>query len=170
MTEQQNTATEANAVHHATKRGADTALAKRAISPDSHRAVHEGRISLDEARELGQEGSPYGPAKKTVSKNDRSRECACGCGESTRGIWKQGHDARLPGLVLRAYIGEIELTDEQHEHAERRDLFAKAEAKVAAQKAKDEAKAAKTAEAQRRKEGEVERVKAEEEANKKPKK
>ncbi len=36
-------------VHHQTKKGADMALAKKQISPDSHKAVHEGRISLDEA-------------------------------------------------------------------------------------------------------------------------
>ncbi len=164
MTEQ-NTTPEATApettVHHQTRKAADMSLAKKAISPDSHRAVLAGDLSLEEARELGREGSPFGPAPKTVAKNDRSRECACGCGERTAGgVWRMGHDARLPGLVLRAYMGEIELTDEQHEHAQKRDLFAKAEAKVAARKAKEEAKAARKAEAQRRKEGEAERRRA----------
>ena len=70
----------ANEVHHKTRKAADLALAKRQISPDSHRAVHEERITLEEARELGREGSPYGPTPKVVSKNDRTRSCMCGCG------------------------------------------------------------------------------------------
>lgn len=134
MTEQNvapgTTPPDATAVHHQTKRAADLALAKKAISPDSHKAVQEGRISLDEARELGRNAGPSGPAVR-VNKNDRTRPCACQCGEYTGSTWKQGHDARLPGLVLQSLKGEIELTDEQREHAERRDLFAKAEAKLA---------------------------------------
>jgi hypothetical protein len=48
-------------VHHKTKKAADLALAKKAISPDSHRAVHEGRITVEEAQSLGRDGSPFGP-------------------------------------------------------------------------------------------------------------
>ncbi len=141
-----------NKVHGNTKKAADMSLAKKAISPDSHRAVLAGDLSLEEARELGREGSPFGPTPKTANKNDRTRECACGCGERTAGgVWRMGHDARLPGLVLRAYMGEIELTDEQHEHAQKRDLFAKAESKVAARKAKEEARAARKAEREAKK-------------------
>ena len=125
-------ATPETAVHHATRKAADISLAKKAISPDSHRAVLAGGLSLEEARELGRSAGPGGPAGR-VNKNDRTRLCACQCGEYTRAgsTWKQGHDARLPGLVLRSLKGEIELTDEQREHAERRDLFARAEAKLA---------------------------------------
>jgi hypothetical protein len=137
-------------VHGNTRKAADMDLAKKTISPDSYKAVHEGRITLDEARELGRKGSPFGPAPKTVSKNDRSRPCACGCVQLTRGgTWIPGHDARLPGLVMQAVKGEIQLTDEQREHADKRDLFARAEAKITAQKAKAEARAAKKTENQK---------------------
>jgi hypothetical protein len=40
---------------------------------------------------------------------------------------------------MQAVKGEIQLTDEQREHADKRDLFARAEAKITAQKAKAEA-------------------------------
>lgn len=115
------------------------ALAKKQISQDSHKAVHEGRIGLEEARELGRDAGPGGPAVR-VDKNDRTRLCAYQCGEYTGSTWKQGHDARLPGLVLRSLKGEIELTEEQREHAERRDLFARAEAKLAEERTKAERK------------------------------
>jgi hypothetical protein len=117
--------TEEAKVHANTKKAADTALAMRQISPDSHRAIHEGRIDLEEARSLGREGSPYGPAPKPISKSDRMRLCMCGCGKSTRGRFAMGHDARVKGWIVRAVReGTVEeLTDEQREYGEERDLF-----------------------------------------------
>lgn len=56
---------------------------KKQILPNSHKAVLEGRMTLAEAKELGRERSPFGPAKKTVSKADRSRLCMCGCERET---------------------------------------------------------------------------------------
>lgn len=136
----QETAETQPKVNGNTLRAAKAAVAKKEISADSFRAIEAGELSLQEARDLGRDAGPSGPAVR-VNKKDRSRPCACGCGQTTRGgVWIPGHDARLPGLVLRAVKGEIELTKEQREHAERRDLFARAEAKLAAQKAKDEAK------------------------------
>ncbi|MDP9487994.1 MAG: hypothetical protein M3Q49_19760, partial [Actinomycetota bacterium] len=64
---------------NATKRGADMSLARKEISPDSHRAVLAGDLSLEEARSLGRNAGPSGPAVR-VDKNDRSRDCLCGCG------------------------------------------------------------------------------------------
>lgn len=146
MEQETQEASEPKAIHHQTKHGADLAIAKQQISQESYRAVVEGRIDLAEAKELGRSAGPDGPVGKVTAKADRSRECACECGQLTKGgVWIPGHDARLPGLVLRAVQGEIELTDEQKEHAEKRDLFTKAEAKIAAKLAKDEARAAKQA-------------------------
>ena len=55
-------------VHGNTRKAADMSLSKREISPDAHKAVDEGRISLEEARELGREGSgserPRRPSRK----------------------------------------------------------------------------------------------------------
>ena len=166
MTQEQSatpetTTTEAT-VHGNTKKAADTALAKRAISPDSHRAVHEGRISLEKARELGREGSPYGPAPKTVSKNDRTRLCMCQCGRETRGRFATGHDARVKGWIVKAVrdgaLGE--LTDEQRAYAEERNLVRQTQERMAAENRKRQEKVAKKAEEQRRKEGEAEKCKA----------
>ena len=165
MTEQQNTNTEEQEntrVDGRTTRAADTALAKRAISPDSHKAVHEGRITLEEARELGREGSPYGPSPKTVSKNDRTRLCMCGCSRETRGRFATGHDARVKGWIVRAVReGTLdELTDEQRAYAEERDLVRQTQERMEAEEHKRQEKAAKKAQKQREKEGKAEKSKA----------
>jgi hypothetical protein len=112
-------------VHGNTKKAADMALAKKAISPDSHWAVHEGRIDLEEARSLGREGSPFGPAPKAADKSNRTRLCMCQCGRSTKGRFAVGHDARVKGWIIRAVReGTVDkLTDEQREYGEERDLF-----------------------------------------------
>ena len=146
MTDQENTK-----VHGNTKKAADTALAKRTISPDSHRAVYEGRISLEEARELGREGSPYGPAKKTVSKNDRSRFCMCGCQRETRGRFATGHDARVKGWIVRAVReGTLdELSEEIQGYAAERDLVRQTRERMEAEDRKRQEKAAKKAEAEK---------------------
>ena len=109
---------EAERVHGNTKKAADTALAKRAISRESHRAVHEGRVTLAEAHELGRDGSPYGPAVR-ADKNDRSRLCLCGCQEYTRGgRFVPGHDTKM-FRVAREHLTEgRELTHDQSEHLE----------------------------------------------------
>ena len=90
---------------------ADLALAKRSIAPDNHRAVHEGRITEEEPRSLGQEGSPFGPAPKTISKNDRTptkTPCSCGCGEPVPRTFRAGHDVRLVSLAKAHVRGEAE--------------------------------------------------------------
>lgn len=136
MTEQQNTTTkatttEANAVHHQTKRGADLALAKKAISPDSHRAVLAGEFSLEEARFLGREGSPFRPAPKTLSKNDRSRDCLCGCGGTSKtGRFVPGHDQRLVTYAKEYVRGGRELNPEQMEYVESSGKLERAQRQV----------------------------------------
>ncbi len=156
-TQQENTTTEGT-VHGNTKKAADMSLAKKAISPDSHRAVHEGRISLDEARELGREGSPFAPAPKSVSKNDRTRLCMCRCGRETRGRFATGHDARVKGWIVRAVReGTLdELSEEIQEYAAERDLVRQTRERMVEEDRKRREKIEAKAEAQRRKEGEAE--------------
>ena len=138
--------TEEIQVHHATRRAADLALAKRAISPDSHKAIHEGRIDLEEARSLGREGSPFGPAPKTISKNDRTptkTPCLCGCGTPVPRMFAAGHDMRLVTYAKEYVRGERELTPEQMEYVERSGKLKRAKARVAEedrQKAERQAK------------------------------
>ena len=122
-----------------TKRAADLAIAKRQISPASHRAVLAGEITLQAARDLGRDGAPWaadasvrpGTATETprsasdgagdappqpvsrISKDDRSRLCICGCQRTTRGRFAPGHDQRLLKLAYEYVRGERELTEEQ---------------------------------------------------------
>ncbi len=150
MTEQENTTT----IHPMTRKAADLALAKKVISPDSHRAVHEGRISVEEARELGREGSPFAPARKTVAKNDRSRPCLCACGEvSKAGRFKPGHDMRMVTLAKAWVRGETEPNEEQMEYLRESGKLDRARAQVSEEERQRQERIAKKAEAQRRKEG-----------------
>ncbi len=166
MTEQnatpETTTPEANAVHHQTRKAADTSLAKRAISPDSHKAVLAGDLSLEEARELGREGSPFAPAPKTAD-NDRTRLCMCQCGRETRGRFAMGHDARVKGWIVKAVregtLGE--LTEEIQGYAAERDLVRQTQERMAAEERKRQERIAKKAERQRRKEGEAAAKKSE---------
>ncbi len=110
--------TDEPSVHHATRKAADMALAKRVVSRESHRAVHEGRITLAEARELGRERSPFGPAPKPADKGDRSRPCiACG-GLTKGGRFHPGCDAKMHRTADEHLRGERELTDEQRDYLE----------------------------------------------------
>jgi hypothetical protein len=124
-------------VHHATRKAADMALAKKAISQESHKAISEGRISLDEAKSLGRNAGPDGPPKpeSRISKDDRTPElCLCQCGERPKrpgSRWVQGHDARAIRWANAVARGEdIELTREQREYIESSGKLQKAREKV----------------------------------------
>ena len=127
-------------VHHNTLKAADMALAKRTISPDSHKAVHEGRIDLEEARSLGREGSPFGPAPRAISKVDRTRLCMCQCGRSTKGRFAMGHDQRLLKFAYEYVRGERKLTPEQMEYVEQSGKLERAKARVAEEDRKNAVK------------------------------
>ncbi|MDP9480164.1 MAG: hypothetical protein M3R38_31640 [Actinomycetota bacterium] len=175
MTEQENTSPETTTtettIHPMTRKSTDTSLVKRQISPDSHRAILTGELSLEEARSLGREGSPFGPTPKTVAKNDRSRLCLCGCqGASKTGRFVAGHDQRMVTYAKEYVRGERELTEEQLEYVESSGKLERAKRKVSEEERQRQERIAKKAEAQRRKEGEMERRRAEKEADKKPKK
>jgi hypothetical protein len=127
-------------VHGNTKKAADLALAKKAISPDSHKAIYEGRIDLEEARSLGREGSPYGPAPKAISKNDRTptkTPCLCGCGEPVARLFKAGHDMVM-FRVAREHLTEgREITKEQREYLETSGKMGRVRGKLAEERKRD---------------------------------
>lgn len=169
MTEENNTQAseqveqEQPKVHHQTKRAADLALSKKVISPDSHKAILAGELGLEAAKELGREGSPYGPAVR-VNKADRGRDCLCGCGLRTRGgRFRSGHDQRLVTYAKEYVRGDRELTDEQLAYVQESGKLDRAKAQVAKEDARKQEKAQKKAEAQRKREGEAEAAKREKE-------
>lgn len=165
-TQQETTTTEAT-IHPMTRKAADTSLAKRAISPDSHRAVLSLDLSLEEARFLGRNAGPSGPAVR-LNKNDRSRPCLCQCGGTSKtGRFGPGHDVRLVTFAKEYVRGERELTEEQMEYVQTSGKLDRARAQVEKEdrkRRKREAKAAaKKTQAQRKREGEAEKAEVGEE-------
>lgn len=157
MTEENNTQAseqveqEQPKVHHQTKRAADLALSKKVISPDSHKAILAGELGLEAAKELGREGSPYGPAVR-VNKNDRGRDCLCGCGLRTRGgRFRAGHDQRLVTYAKQYVRGERELTDEQLAYVQESGKLERAKAQMEREEAKKAEREAKAADREREK-------------------
>ncbi len=135
--------TEEAKAHHATKKAADIAIAKKQISPDSYRAVLAGQISLQDARELGREGSPYGPAPKAISKDDRTptkTACLCGCGELVPRTFKAGHDARMFRVARKHLTEGREITKEQREYLETSGKMERVRSKLAEEDRKRDAK------------------------------
>lgn len=160
MTQEQNATQETaeQKIDGRTKRALDTAIAKRQVSQESYRAVLEGRIDLKTAKDLGREGSPYGPAKKTVSKNDRSRPCLCGCqGTSKTGRFVAGHDQRMVTYAKEYVRGERDLTPEQMGYVQESGKLERAKRKVSEEERKRREKIEAKAQKQREKEGEAER-------------
>ena len=133
--------TESTKIHGNTKKAADISLARKDISRESHGAVHEGRISLEEARELGRDAGPDAPPtlKSTVSKSDRTRHCvACGPeGAPTKGgRFHPGCDAKMHSLAREYVRGERDLTPEQMAYVEESGKLEQARARVAKEQAK----------------------------------
>lgn len=116
-------------VHGNTKKAADMSLAKKEISPESHAAVHEGSLSLEEARNLGRDTGPDTPPKpeSRISKDDATQECWCGCGEWTKPNrrWRPGHDQRAKGIIKRAVEARKtdELSERLQEYGDERGLI-----------------------------------------------
>jgi hypothetical protein len=122
-------------VHGNTKKAADMALAQREISRDSHRAVHEGRITLAEAKELERDRGPGTPERRSggpgaaTERPPKGRECLCSCGGTTRGgRFLPGHDMRLYGELKRnlekdPLLRNERFNDEQRQYAKERGLI-----------------------------------------------
>lgn len=65
------------------------------------------------AKKARQETQPLPSIPRTKSKPPQ--ECACGCGEETRGgRFLPGHDSRLYGWALRVSRGQVKLAEIQH--------------------------------------------------------
>lgn len=116
-----------------TKRALDTAIAKRQVSQESYRAVEEGRLSLAEARDLGRNAGPDGPAVR-ADKDDRSRPClACGETVPTGNRFHQGCDMKMHRLATEYVRGERELEPEQLEYVQESGKLEKARERVLAE-------------------------------------
>ncbi|MDP9437216.1 MAG: hypothetical protein M3P49_00470 [Actinomycetota bacterium] len=158
MTEQENN----TKVNGNTLKAARVAVAKKEISADSFRGIEAGSVSLAEARELGRNAGPSGPAVR-VDKNDRTPSptpCLCGCGELVPRNFKPGHDQRLVTYAKEYVRGERELTTEQMEYIQASGKLDRAKQQVEKEEHKRQEAAARKAEAQRKKEGEAERRRA----------
>lgn len=131
MTEQQ--------VHHATRKSADNDLARKNISPESHKAVHAGTLTLQEARELGRNAGPDGPAIR-ADKDDTSTSKTClACGEflsSGKRRFHQGCDMKMHRLATEYVRGQRELTDEQLAYVEESGKLDRARERVIAEEEK----------------------------------
>jgi hypothetical protein len=146
--EQEMTENTGAKVHGNTRKAADLSLAKREISPDSHRAVHEGRISLEEARELGRNAGPSGPAVR-VSKDDRTptkTPCLWGCGILVARIFAPGHDMRMVSLAKIYVRGEANPNEAQMAYLEESGKLERAKAQVARENERARERATKKAE------------------------
>jgi|SRR5215213_395321 len=127
-------------VHGNTKKAADMALARREINRESHKAVHEGKITLAEARELGRDRGPDDTGQASSGQDEATeraprksrapRPCLCSCGGTTKGgAFLPGHDARLRSeLVAQIKKGDVLLrsdrsTAEQRAFAVRHGLI-----------------------------------------------
>lgn len=143
VSEQETTSQEQPKLHHQTRRAANLALSKKTISPDSHKAILAGELGLEAAKELGRDGSPYAPAVH-VNKNDRSRDCLCGCRLRTRGgRFRAGHDAKMHRLARDYVRGERELNEEQLAYVNESGKLEQARARVAEEDRRKAEKAAK---------------------------
>lgn len=123
--------------------GADLALKRRAISEESHAAVLAGELSLQEAKDLGQDAGANGAPLPTtrISKDDRTPEpCMCGCGVRPKrpgSRWIPGHDQRAVRWANAVARGEdVVLTDEQREYIEQSGKLEQAKARVEKEDAK----------------------------------
>ena len=130
--------TEQAKVHANTRKAADISIAKKQISPASHRAVLAGEISLQDARELGRDRGPAdtseasdGPRRASSGPREgrTPRPCLCSCGGTTRGgRFLPGHDAKLHGELKRnlekdPLLRNERFTEEQRAYARERGLL-----------------------------------------------
>jgi hypothetical protein len=117
-------------VHGNTKKAADMALARREISRESHKAVHEGKITLAEARELERDRRPDGTGQASGGHEERRKtpregrtpwRCLCSCGGMTKGgRFLPGHDHRLYSELKRNVQNDPLLRNERFNDTQRR--------------------------------------------------
>jgi hypothetical protein len=71
--------------------------------------------------DVGREGSLFGPAPKSVGKNDRTptkTPCLCGCGELVARTFKAGHDVGMFRVAREHPTEGQEITKGQREYLE----------------------------------------------------
>ncbi len=120
------------------KRALDMAIARKQVSQESYRAVLVGKLTLQQAKELGRSGAPThtpqasdGPRQAPSGPREgrQPRPCLCSCGGTTRGgRFLPGHDARLHGEPKRnlekdPLLRNERFTEEQKAYARERGLL-----------------------------------------------
>ena len=131
--------TEQNAkIDGRTKRALDMAIARKQVSQESYRAVLAGKLTLQQAKELGRDRGPgdtsegtSGPRRTSEGPREgrQPRPCLCSCGGTTRGgRFLPGHDARLHGELKRnlekdPLLRNERFSDEQKAYARERGLL-----------------------------------------------
>jgi hypothetical protein len=71
--------------------------------------------------DVGREGSLFGPAPKTISKDDRTptkTPCLCGCGEPVARTFKAGHDMVMFRVAREHPTEGQKITKGQREYLE----------------------------------------------------
>lgn len=165
MEQEENAEAEApKAVHHATVKGANLAVARKEISADSCRAVVAGEITLQQAKAYGRDLDRHGNPVKSETPKKASKKsteptltpCLCGCGELVAKRFKAGHDMVM-FRVAREHLTEgREITDAQREYLETSGKMQRVKDKLAANEAKRQERIAAKAQKQREKEGAAE--------------
>lgn len=119
-----------------TKRALDMAIAKRQISQAGYRAAIEGKITLQEAKELGRDRGPDdisdaddgpGRASSGPRKGRTPRPCIACAGLTKGGRFHPGCDQTLYGRIKRQLrsdplLRSDKFTDEQRQYAVERGL------------------------------------------------
>ena len=89
--------------------------------------------------DVGREGSLFGPAPKTISKDDRTptkTPCLCGCGEPVARTFKAGHDVGMFRVAREHPTGGQEITKGQREYLETSGKMERVRGKLAEEERK----------------------------------
>jgi hypothetical protein len=93
--------------------------------------------------DVGREGSLFGPAPKSVGKNDRTptkTPCLCGCGELVARTFKAGHDVRMFRVAREHPTEGQKITKGQREYLETSGKMERVRGKLAEEERKRGAK------------------------------
>ena len=93
--------------------------------------------------DVGREGSLFGPAPKSVGKNDGTptkTPCLCGCGELVARTFKAGHDVGMFRVAREHPTEGQEITKGQREYLETSGKMERVRRKLAEEERKRDAK------------------------------
>ena len=149
------------AVHHATVKSANLAVARKEISADSCRTVIAGELSLKQAKSYGRDADRHGrpvqseTPKKKAPKKPKSGTCICGCqGETKGGRILPGHDMKVFRIAREHLTEGCEISPELREYLESSGKMQRVKDKLADEEAKRVERTDAKADAQRAKDGE----------------